>query len=178
MNIDFFPKPFPESFTLTELRVICKRIEAYCYEEESSPSLSFLKWEQTLSLAKFNKRVIKSGASLIEEVDLLKVKSLNDFDKKRIYFFDIELLENDSISNLILNCNDRMAMDSKKLESSKIYLVIARGPRLVKFIKKISKKSSQLSWVGFDPNLRIQTGMNDYLDLKNIYNFYFALVKL
>ena len=104
MNIDFFPKPFPESFTLTELRVICKRIEAYCYEEESSPSLSFLKWEQTLSLAKFNKRVIKSGASLIEEVDLLKVKSLNDFDKKRIYFFDIELLENDSISNLILNC--------------------------------------------------------------------------
>ena len=179
MNISYFPKTFVESFSLSDLRIVCKRIEDYCYSNESTSRLPFLKWEQTLGIQKFNKRVLRDAGDSSDKMEVVDIKSLNflDFRRNKVCLIDFDLLRNDSISSLLLK--NIGVIDSREVSilPSKCYLLIARKSKLRKFIQKIQKDHFYLSWVGFDPNLRIQTGMNDYVELEKVFNTYFAVFK-
>lgn len=179
MNINFFPKAFVESFTLSDLRIVARRIEEFCYADEYSEWLPFLKWEQTLGLQKFNKRVIRDSyiPSNIVGLDKIKSPGWSDFDRKKVYLLDFDLLLRDQISNLLLKNMGAYVSEDVSLQPSKCYLLIARKSMLNRFIRKILKGNIHLSWVGFDPNLRVQIGMNDYIELESVYETCFVVFK-
>lgn len=179
MKISSFPKTFVESFSLSDLRIVCKRIDDYCYSNQSTSKLPFLKWEQTLGIQIFNKRVLRDTEVSREKMELADIKSFNfrDIRRNKVYLIDFDLLRNDSISSLLLENIKVINSHEVSILPSKCYLLIARKSKLRRFIKKIQKDHFYLSWVGFDPNLRIQTGMNDYVELKKEYKTYFAVFK-
>lgn len=177
MKISSFPKPFIESFSLSDLRIVCSRIEEYCYSKESNLRLPFLKWEQTLGIQKFNKRVLRDVDGTTDKIEFDEIKHSNysDFWRDRLCLIDLDLLRIDSISSLLSENTGTLDSIGFSILPSKCYLVIARKSRLKKFISKLRKDHFYLSWVGFDPNLRIQTGMNDYVEIRKFYKTYFAI---
>ena len=179
MIISSFPKAFIESFSLSDLRIVCNRIEEYCYSRESSKILPFIKWEQTLGIQKFNKRVLRDADNVGDTIESNSIKpsGYSDFGRNRFSLIDFDSLKNKKISNLLSEGAERLELSDFSILPSKCYLVIARKDELIRFIQKLSKDNFYLSWVGLDPNLRIQTGMNNYVEVRKIYDTCFAIVK-
>lgn len=179
MNISFFPRSTNESFTLTSLRLVCSRIEDYCYKPESLKIFHFLKWEQTLGLCKFNKRVVsgKHSATLATNLNEIFKMTNNDFGNK-VCIIDFNDLIKTSISKIML---DHKYVLTKKytteIQQSNLLLVIAKSKSMSKFMSKVLKNNFYASWVGFDPNLRIQTAMNDYKEIEEVSPLLFVLIK-
>jgi hypothetical protein len=64
-----------------------------------------------------------------------------------------------------------------EIQQSNLLLVIAKNTSMSKFMSKVLKNNFYASWVGFDPNLRIQTAMNDYKEIEEVSPLLFVLIK-
>ena len=179
MKINFFPRSFVESFSLSDLRLVCFKIEEYCFAKDSILNFSFLKWEQTLILQRFNRRILwdvhqNSGQVTYE---IIKPLDYSDFKQNEFCLIDFDLLKDSSLLSLLSESKRSCNLNTVLMASSKMYLAIARQEKLEKFIKKNFKDPRYLSWVGFDPNIKVQTGMNQYLYLERSFETCFLIFK-
>jgi hypothetical protein len=130
-------------------------------------------------LQKFNKRLLRDANENSDKVRFENIKSLNysDFQRNRFCLLDFDLLRDDSISTLLSERKGVCELNNVSILPSKCYLVIARRSKLKKFIGKILKDHWYLSWVGFGPNLRIQTDMNEFVEIESLFETCFVIFK-
>lgn len=170
MRIKYFPRHSLESFTLSELRIISERIVEFSQDSTIDNELSFIKWEQTLVLQKFTPRTIVDFNSIYEKPSLEKKinshiirKSLN-----KPILLDFESIKEQTIFDS-LKTNRYAAWNIGSMPNAPC-VFLADSRQINGYIRRYAR-GGFINWVGFNPNVRIQIDMNEYLQLSSFINW-------
>jgi hypothetical protein len=166
MKIKHFPRHSLECFTLTELRIISERLIEFSQDSIIDNELPFLKWEQTLVLQKFTPRTILDFSSSFKKTWLEKKIKSHIIRKslKNPILLDFESIKRQTILDS-LNINIYDSWNPSSMSNTRSVL-LADKRQIDGYVRRCAVGGFR-NWVGFNPNVRIQVDMNDYLPLSS-----------
>jgi len=166
VRIKYFPRHSLELFTLSELRITSERIIEFLQDITIDNELPFIKWEQTLVSQEFTPRTIVDFNSIYEKTSLEKKvnshiirKSLN-----KPILLDFESIKEQTIFDS-LKFNRYASRNTSSMPNTRSVL-LADSRQLNDYIR-IYTQGGFINWVGFNPNVRIQIDMNEYIPLSS-----------
>jgi len=180
MNINYFPRQSFEKFTLGDLRLFVKFAELLLPEISLPEEAYLLKWEQTLAIHNFNKRIVFSDESL----SLNSIKNSLHTNSNREFSWDnINIIALSDLEHALHNSLNRKSIPIAEFISQynfvneSDFILFSARKNLEKCLEIIEKFNPHRSWVGLDSNIRLQIGMNIFLELPKKDNRAFLLIK-
>jgi len=178
LQISFFPRHSLESMDLSLLRLICSRTQEFCYDLTILNQINFLKWEQIMTLQSFTRQTIlqkemnRVNFQVFEE--LFKIQKISS---RRLYRFDFGELQNHSLDYLLGSPEPLLVDNFFKDRGPKSGLYLGNSRTLLKVTTKLSRLNPYCSWTGLNPNIRVQTSMNSYIDSPSKTKCMFLVIK-
>lgn len=172
--VDYYPRSSFSFFRLNDLRIATKLFSRLIFDENFESVKGIAKWEQTLSLSKFNRIIVLKEFDNSNEVNLINLKHIDEV-RLRKNIVNVFLLNNQiDVSNLkdsSFSIPIEIFLRQKKRNSQddnlnlSVALVVGLRQTMEKLAREITRANPYESWVGLDPNILLKTGLNEYIPL-------------